>query len=69
MNIAELMQPKPLDYYRGLTERSGHADISLNSDQSAAILKAHDHGIAAMGAEEIKLLDQVVSKIKSEIWP
>lgn len=67
-DLAELMQPKPLDYYRRLTS-GGDAEANLSQDEAAAVLKAHDHGIKAMGAEEVRLLDQVISKLKDSIWP
>jgi hypothetical protein len=67
-NLAELMQPKSLDYYRGLTS-GGDAEANLSQDEAAAVLKAHDHGIEAMGTEERRLLNQVISKLKDSIWP
>ena len=70
IDLAEMLKPKPLEYYRNLVPRNGVAftGFSLSRDQCAAILKAHDRGIAALAAEEVDLLDQVMSTLKPEIW-
>jgi hypothetical protein len=64
--------PSPLGRYRDLLGNNPTREtitVSLNVNQAAAVLKAHDHGIKALNDEEIALLDQVMSKLKSEIWP
>ena len=40
---------------------------TLNSDQAAAIVKAHDEGIANLNNEERILVDQAISRIKESI--
>ncbi|BCD97678.1 hypothetical protein MARGE09_P1879 [Marinagarivorans cellulosilyticus] len=66
--VFTMMSPKPIDYYRGLTSGGSYLAM-LSQDQAAAVLKAHDHGIAALGIEEVALLDQVMSILKGEIRP
>lgn len=67
-DLATLFKPKPLDYYRGLT-RGGNFEVALSMSEAAAVLKAHDHGIEAMDAEALHMLNRVVSKLKDQIWP
>lgn len=62
------LKPKPLNYYQEMA-RPGVYKVDLTADQAAAILKAHDHGIAALESDETALIDQVMSILKDEIWP
>lgn len=68
VSIEEMFKPKPLEHYMGMA-KAGTYPAQLSTEQAAAVLKAHDHGIAALSQEEIALLDQVMSILKEEIWP
>ncbi|MGI9292637.1 MAG: hypothetical protein ACR2PS_01530 [Pseudomonadales bacterium] len=68
MTLEELMKPKPLEYYLGMTA-GGEIKISLTQNETAAVLKAHDHGVKALEPQETKLIDDLLSKLKDEIWP
>lgn len=73
MTLEDMLKPKPLDYYQAMLRSRENwyetVAIDLDEAQAAAILKAHDHGIANLEPGEVALLDQVMSKLKEEIWP
>lgn len=59
-----------LQYYKELIRTEDYqVSALLNSDQAAAILKAHDVGIANLNSEEEALVDQAISRIKDSIRP
>lgn len=62
------MTPKSLDYYLSMT-RGGTYSLNIDQEEAAAVLKAHDYGIAALDSGEVVLIDRLVSKLKDEIWP
>lgn len=69
MNLAELMKPSPLSYYQSLAPAQIKVSLTLENEQSAVILKAHDYGIAALTAQEVAVLDRLMSALKDEIHP
>ncbi|MDP2346756.1 MAG: hypothetical protein Q8N34_03415 [Gammaproteobacteria bacterium] len=60
--------PSPLSKYIGMTDAK-RVTVELSQEQAAVILQAHDYGIKSLPEESIELLDQIVSALKSEIWP
>lgn len=59
-----------LQYYKDMLGTEDYqVSAVLNSDQAAAIVKAHDVGIADLNSEEAELVDQAISIIKGSIRP
>lgn len=57
-----------LQYYKDMLGTNDQpVSATLNSDQAAAIVKAHDVGIANLNNEERILVDQAISRIKDSI--
>lgn len=57
-----------LQYYKDMLGTNDQpVSATLNSDQAAAIVKAHDVGIANLNNEERTLVDQAISRIKESI--
>jgi len=46
LSIEAMFKPKPLEHYMGIA-KAGTYPAQLSTEQAAAVLKAHDHGIAA----------------------
>jgi hypothetical protein len=69
VDIEELMKPKPLSYYANFVPKHGVPlnEVHLRPEQCAAILKAHDHGICNLDPGEVGILDQLMSRLKTEI--
>ncbi|WP_232902045.1 hypothetical protein [Marinobacter sp. G11] len=68
MPLDGLFTPKSLDHYRAMAV-SGSYQANLNQSQVAAVLKAHDYGLAILTPEETRLVEQVMSVLKDQIWP
>ena len=68
MSLDGLFTPKSLDHYRAMAV-SGSYQANLNQSQVAAVLKAHDYGLAILTPEETRLAEQVMSVLKDQIWP
>jgi hypothetical protein len=71
-SLAEMMAPKPLEYYRNLLQGRKETTVikvQPSNTECAAILKAYDHGIAALNKDELSILDCFMSKLKEQIWP
>lgn len=49
--------------------RDTTATISITAAEMAAILEAYDRGVGALDTTTTKALDDVISKLKDEVWP
>ena len=63
-----IFPPKPLSYYRDLT-KGGRVTIDLSQDEACVALKVYDRGVEALDADERFELDQLMSKLKEQLWP
>lgn len=43
--------------------------VSITADEMAAVLSAYDHGIDALDKDERKSLNNIIGKLKDELWP
>lgn len=60
--------PKPLQYYRNLTD-GGSYQISLSQDEACVALKTHDYGVGVLTDNEKQMLHSIIGKLKDQIWP
>jgi len=67
--FASIFQPSPLSKYQGMLRGDMAVAVKLSQDEAAAVLQAHDYGLAALPPESLKILDRVMSKVKDNIWP
>lgn len=59
---------KTSNNYKHLTS-GGRRTVDLTQDEECVVLKAYDFGIAALNEDEIQSIDQVIAKLKDQIWP
>lgn len=57
-----------LSHYESLTQ-DGPVTVSLSRLKQVAILKAYDHGVLNLSADELEHLNGAIAALKQEIWP
>lgn len=83
--FASIFKPAPLsNYLTLLNERPNwkdfpsehmagasvaYAGLELRGEEAAAVLQAHDYGLASLPPQSLRILDRVMSKLKENIWP
>lgn len=73
MELKSLFVADNLEYYLDAVSEKLSEEcvltITLTQEQCAAILQAHDYGIARATSDAIHHLDFVIGKLKEQIWP
>ena len=75
MDIGNLFIPDDLGYYLDVVSEKLSEEgvltvsITLTQEQCAAILQAHDYGIAHVTPDSERQINTVMSSIKDAIWP
>lgn len=62
------MSALQLDQYKHLTH-GGDFSLNLSQDEACVILKAYDYGTTNLTVDERQILDQIIGKLKDQIWP
>ncbi len=68
-DFARIFNPPPLAKYVNMLRGDMAVAVKLSQEEAAAVLQAHDYGLAALPPESLKILDRVMSKMKENIWP
>lgn len=62
LDVASLLTPTPLSYYESLVSQRA-ITAELAKKEQAAIIKAHDWGLAQLNDEEKELVERAISAI------
>lgn len=57
------------EYEHIIGECNPHVDLTLNTEEVRAVLKAHDYGVQALDAKQLESLQIILAKMKDHIWP
>ena len=68
MSILDLLQPKPAEHYKDLTN-GGAYSVTLDQDEACVALKIHDYGVDTLTDDEKVVLHAIIGKLKDNIWP
>ena len=68
MCLDKLLTPKSFEYYKDIATDM-RFNVHLSQDESCVVLKSYDYGLHSLTEVETELLERIISKLKSQIWP
>ncbi|RDE60929.1 hypothetical protein [Aeromonas veronii] len=61
---------KSLDYYTDLVPQGPiQIEAKLTKLEAIVVMKAYDYGVASLEPDEQQQLNNVIGKLKQQIWP
>ncbi|MFO3797782.1 MAG: hypothetical protein ACK8QZ_10970, partial [Anaerolineales bacterium] len=61
---------KALDYYKDLVPQGPiQTEAKLTQLEAMVVMKAYDYGVSALEPDEQQQLNNVIGKLKQQIWP